>query len=96
MWEQITWYFNNHNSWAVVDAVIAVLSFIVIIKAFFYYISTAKNDRKYIIRKKNILKNNYILVCGLGENNRVYIDSEIQDGNKNIIIIEQDKGNLYI
>lgn len=46
-----------------------------------------------------IIKNgNHIIVFGLGDNNKTYIDSELNDKNSisNIIVIEQNKDNLYI
>lgn len=45
-----------------------------------------------------IKKGNHIIVFGLGENNKTYIDSELNDKDSisNIIVIEQNKDNLYI
>lgn len=44
----------------------------------------------------NIKNGQHIIVFGLGENNRVYVDSELKDNNKKILIIEKDKNNPYI
>lgn len=41
-------------------------------------------------------KGDHIIVCGLGENNRHYINSEISAGNINIVIADKFKDNPYI
>lgn len=45
-----------------------------------------------------IKKGNHIIIFGLGENNKVYIESELSSDKyqNKIIIIEQNKDNLYI
>jgi len=55
----------------------------------------ARLGGKSISRWWQINFGNRILVIGLGEGNRAYIDSEIDVGNKNIIVIEMDKNHPY-
>jgi len=43
-----------------------------------------------------ITKGDHIIVIGLGESNRVYIDSELANNNKNIIVVEHDKNNSHL
>jgi len=57
------------------------------------YIKFFKQD---MILRRIQNKGNHVIVIGLGESNRVYIDSELQGGNKNIIVVEYDKSNLYL
>lgn len=43
-----------------------------------------------------IKRKEFILVCGLGRNNRIYIDSELETKEHPLIIIENNKNNSYI
>ncbi|MCT7603923.1 NAD-binding protein [Aliarcobacter butzleri] len=49
---------------------------------------------QFWIRK--VKKNKFILVCGLGKNNRIYIDSELETNDMSILVIENNKDNLHI
>lgn len=54
---------------------------------------------KQFIGKKNVesmIKENYILVCGLGKKASAYIDSELSAKNEQILIIENDPNNPNI
>ena len=51
---------------------------------------------KTLYRFWMINRKNPIVVIGLGEGNRAYIDSELNVGNSDIIVIEADKNNPYI
>jgi len=47
--------------------------------------------------KRSILKRkNHIVVVGLNDTTKVYIDSEIRDNTKDIIVIQKDEDNPYI
>lgn len=88
--------FINQDFWTNwVDSLLAIISTLGILIAFY---KTIWEKIRYWWKwnKYNFFTNNYIIVFGLDENNRVYIDSEIKDGNNKIIIIDQDKDNLYI
>lgn len=87
------------NTWTDFDAVVTIISFVFLLPAvisLYYYIYSKCQKQKYKRRRKQILKGNHIIVCGLNYENRIYIDSEISDSNNKIIIIEEDKNNLYI
>lgn len=80
------------NYWANIDAIITIISILIIIPI----AEKLLNVRELIKLIKFKFTKNYIIVCGLGENNRIYIDSEIRYSKVNIIIIEQNKNNPYI
>lgn len=77
--------------WTNIDAFLSLLSSVGIFIAIIILIhkNITHSWKRWRLKK-------YILVCGLDENNRVYIDSEINDNNLDIIIIEENKDNLYI
>lgn len=89
-------WIKDSSTWAGIDASITIISVILLIPALITYLVLKYKEGKERRRKKSILKGNHIIVCGLGSNNRVYLDSEIKDNNTNIIIIEQNKDNPYI
>ena len=76
---------------------VGILAFIVISATVFsLYLKLFRNENK---RLKILSNGNYILVIGLGESNRVYIDSVLEKNKKNpkdIVIIEKNKDNPYI
>lgn len=45
---------------------------------------------------KAIIKESYILVCGLGKKGIAYVESEISVGNTKILVIEKDSQNPHI
>lgn len=57
------------------------------------YVKFFKHDFRL---RKILKKGNHIIVIGLGDSNRVYLDSELKNRNKNIIVIEHDKNNPYL
>jgi len=88
--------FFSHTTWDNIDAIMSILGTVGIILTAVLYAMSKYKVYKINKRKQDILKNEYILVCGLGENNRIYIDSEIKNNFKDIIIIEKNKNNPYI
>jgi len=82
--------------WTDIDAILTLLSTISLIGILITVIPFLSKQAKYFYKKIIILKSKYILVCGLDENNSVYIDSEIKDGNNKIVIIVKDKDNPSI
>ena len=82
----------NSEFWKVIDAIATGISLLVIIyggfKLFHWW-----NSIKFFIHKN--LSSNVIIVIGLCDKNRIYIDSEL-DLNSKIIIVEQDKENIYL
>ena len=82
----------NSDLWKVIDAIATGISLLVIIyggfKLFHWW-----NSIKFFIHKN--LSSNVIIVIGLCDKNRIYIDSEL-DLNSKIIIVEQDKENIYL
>lgn len=88
-------YFNG-GTWADIDAGMSLISLLIILPGMFLYLVSKWKLGQYNRRKKSILKKKHVIVCGLGTNNRVYLDSELKDNYKDIIVIEQDKNNLYI
>lgn len=88
-------YFSQ-TTWTDIDAGLTLLSTISLIGILITIILYMWQKIIFFYKKLIFLRNNYIVVCGLDENNRVYIDSEIKDGNNKIIIIEQNKDNLYV
>jgi Trk K+ transport system NAD-binding subunit len=94
--ELVLWYFNQ-NTWTNIDALCTVVSTMVVIISFMAFGKSICRNIVYFCKKKNYLfKKNYIIVFGLNDNNSVYIDSEIRDKNKKIIIVEEDKDNSLI
>lgn len=60
-------------------------------------IFTAIKSMVTSIKLKTISKVPHTLVIGLGENNRMYLESEIESNNESaIIIIEPDANNIYL
>jgi len=57
------------------------------------YIRLVKDS---IERLGNVYSGGNIVVIGLGEGNRAYIESELKESKKKIIVIELDKNNPYI
>jgi len=91
--------FFSESSWVNFDALATLFSFVFLLPAFYAlwnYLTVKHKESKLSKRKKNILKNNYILVCGLGKKVASYIDSELKNGNSNILVIEKDINNVYI
>ena len=82
-------YFNV-NTWTDVDAFLAILSSAAIVIAICIFIWNKSKDLRYFLRKVCFVNSNYILVCGLGSKAASYIDSELQEGGINIIVIEKD------
>ena len=83
----------NSDLWKVIDAIATGISLLVIIyggfKLFHWW-----NSIKFFIYNK-YFSSNVIIVIGLCDKNRTYIDSELELNSK-IIIIEQDKENIYL
>lgn len=83
----------NSDFWKVIDAIATGISLLVIIYGgfkLFYWL----NSIKFFIYNK-YFSSNVIIVIGLCDKNRTYIDSELELNSK-IIIIEQDKENIYL
>ena len=79
------------NVWLFFAQFIAFLAFSIVVLAGLFRDSLTKNFYK------TIAGTNHSLVVGLGENNRVYLDSEYQEKQSNkIIIIEPDANNPHI
>lgn len=91
--EKIVLGFINNSVWANIDAIITIISSIGIFSVIMFFL---KDKIDFYLKKYIYVRNDFILICGLNENNRFYIDSEIDNGNKKIIVIEQNKDNLYI
>lgn len=86
--------FIQEDTWKNIDAVLAIFSILSISSITLYIFFKILNLIK--IKWLTLIKGNYILVCGLNENSKYYINSEINAGNTNIIVIEWDKNNSYI
>ena len=55
-----------------------------------------KDKMKQDLIKETIKTGKHIIVIGLGESNKVYIDSELRNDDVKLIIVEQNKNNPYI
>ncbi len=89
-------WFNTSSVWSGLDAFATIVSFVSLIIVIPFI---SKYFKIFNWLKKNYLvkcTKNYIVVCGLGKNNRKYIDSELNDDFSSIIVIEQDINNRYI
>ncbi len=83
----------NSDSWKVIDAIATGISLLVIIYGGFKLFHWWNSIKLFIYNK--IFSSNVIIVIGLCDKNRTYIDSELELNSK-IIIIEQDKENIYL
>lgn len=87
----VCWY-KESLSWAFIDGLFTLVSMLLLIYGAFKLLHwTNKIKRLYFIGRSDT-----IIVFGLGQNNRSYIDSELKYKQRKIIIIEQDKNHLYI
>lgn len=85
------WY-KESFSWAFIDGLFTLVSMSLLIYGAFKLLHwTNKIKLWYFIRHSET-----IVVFGLGKNNRSYVDSELKNKQKKIVIIEQDKNHLYI
>jgi len=82
--------------WFQIDAGSTLISVILLLFSFCTFLYYLYNKTKYFRRKKSILTTEYILVCGLGKKASYYINSEIEKGITNILVIEKNPNNLYI
>ena len=84
----------NSDNWKVIDGIATFLSLCIIIyggnKLFHWW-----NSIKFFYSNSPCFNSNTIIVIGLCDKNRTYIDSELELNSK-IIIVEQNKENLYI
>ena len=84
----------NSDNWKVIDGIATFLSLCIIIyggnKLFHWW-----NSIKFFNSNSPCFNSNTIIVIGLCDKNRIYIDSELALGS-NLIIVEQNKENLYI
>ena len=84
----------NSDNWKVIDGIATFLSLCIIIyggnKLFHWW-----NSIKFFYSNSPCFNSNTIIVIGLCDKNRIYIDSELALGS-NLIIVEQNKENLYI
>jgi Trk K+ transport system NAD-binding subunit len=84
----------NSDNWKVIDGIATFLSLCIIIyggnKLFHWW-----NSIKFFYSNSPCFNSNTIIVIGLCDKNRIYIDSELALGNR-LIIVEQNKENLYI
>ena len=83
----------NSDFWKVIDAIATGISLLVIIYGGFKLFHWWNSIKLFIYNK--IFSSNVIIVIGLCDKNRTYIDSELELNSK-IIIIEQDKENIYL
>lgn len=83
----------NSDFWKVIDAIATGISLLVIIYGGFKLFHWLNSIKFFIYNK--YFSSNVIIVIGLCDKNRTYIDSELELNSK-IIIIEQDKENIYL
>ena len=83
----------NSDFWKVIDAIATGISLLVIIYGGFKLFHWLNSIKFFIYNK--YFSSNVIIVIGLCDKNRTYIDSELELNSK-IIIVEQNKENLYI
>ena len=83
--------FANGDLWKVIDAFATGLSLLVIIYGGFKLFHWWNSIKLYFFNRNK----NSIIIIGLCDKNRIYIDSELELNSK-IIIVEQNKENLYI
>ncbi len=55
-----------------------------------------KDKMKKDLIRETIENGKHIIVIGLGESNKVYIESELKNGDVKLIIVEQNKNNPHI
>jgi len=86
-----SWWENGIYLLAIISGAYTVLSVIALF---------IKDKQKEFLKNRILEEGDYILVIGLGESNRVYIDSVLENNNgtkqKDIVIIEKNKDNPYI
>ena len=89
-------WFDSSPIWSGLDALATIVSFtaLIILMPFIskYFKIFNWLKKRYLIS----CSQDYIVVCGLGKNNRIYIDSELNDNINNIIVIEQNSNNIYL
>ncbi len=99
-WSQVKWSFVNlfvdpgdalKNNGLRISQLLSYLAMAIVILVGLFKESILARRYKWIEKSK------HILVIGLGENNRVYLDSEFEAKNASkIIIIEADKNNPHL
>lgn len=82
---------KDHYYWLYPFSFLALLTtFLTILLVFF------KEVIQKMQRKRVMEQNTYTLVIGLGENHKVYLESELNDNNNKVIVIEKDRRNPLI
>lgn len=84
--------FFDSPFWTTIDGLFTSISLVLLVYGAFKLLNWVNAIRLWYRKDTQGL----IIICGLGENNRTYIDSELESGHKNLIVIEKNKNNLYL
>lgn len=81
---------RGDNIFSIVAGLLAIIT--ISFGAITFYYSQIK-EKKYL---EEVMNDKYDLVCGLGENNRYFLDGIKVEERKKMLIVEQDKNNIHI